>query len=65
MVINEIMELIDKYKLLNNNGIIVLEYSLDKLEDNYDNFIIAYLKIQLCTLHFVYNIFNAIGFYSC
>ena len=38
MVINEIMELIDKYKLLNNNGIIVLEYSLDKLEDNYDNF---------------------------
>ena len=33
----EVINLIIKYDLLLNNGILVLEYSFDKLKDNYSN----------------------------
>ena len=36
-VMEEVINLIIKYDLLLNNGILVLEYSFDKLKDNYDN----------------------------
>lgn len=36
-VMEEVIELITKYDLLLDNGIIVLEYSLDKLKDKYYN----------------------------
>ena len=36
-VAEEIINLVNKYNLLYNNGILVLEYSTDKLKDNYDN----------------------------
>ena len=36
-VAEEIINLVNKYDLLYNNGILVLEYSTDKLKDNYDN----------------------------
>lgn len=34
LVINEILELVYKYNLLNNNGIIVLEYRSDNIDDS-------------------------------
>ena len=37
-VMNEVINLINKYNLLLDNGILVLEYSFDILKDNYDNF---------------------------
>ena len=33
-IMNEMLEIVRSYNLLNNNGIIVLEYSIDKLSDN-------------------------------
>lgn len=36
-VMNEVINLINEYDLLLNNGILVLEYSFDKLKDNYNN----------------------------
>ena len=36
-VAEEIINLVNKYDLLYNNGILVLEYSTDKLKDNYNN----------------------------
>lgn len=36
-VAEEIITLVNKYDLLYNNGILVLEYSTDKLKDNYNN----------------------------
>ena len=36
-VMEEIIKIINKYDLLYDNGILVLEYSSDKLLDNYDN----------------------------
>lgn len=36
-VAEEIITLVNKYDLLYNNGILVLEYSTDKLKDNYDD----------------------------
>ena len=33
----EVISLINKYDLLYDNGILVLEYSNDKLKDNYNN----------------------------
>lgn len=36
-VMNEVIDLINKYDLLYDNGILVLEYSTDKLLDNYNN----------------------------
>ena len=35
-VMEEIIKIINKYDLLYDNGILVLEYSSDKLKDNYD-----------------------------
>lgn len=44
-VMNEVIELITKYDLLLNNGIIVLEYSFDKLKDTYNKLeLIKYKK---------------------
>lgn len=34
---NEVIELVNKYNLLEDNGILVLEYSTDILKDNYSN----------------------------
>ena len=36
-VMEEVISLINKYDLLCDNGILVLEYSNDKLKDNYNN----------------------------
>ena len=36
-VMEEIIELVTKYDLLLDNGILVLEYSFDKLKDKYSN----------------------------
>ena len=36
-IMEEVINLIIKYDLLLNNGILVLEYSFDKLKDNYSN----------------------------
>ena len=36
-VMEEVIELVTKYDLLLDNGILVLEYSFDKLDDKYDN----------------------------
>ena len=36
-VMEEVIELINKYNLLQEGGILVLEYSYDTLEDRYDN----------------------------
>ena len=36
-VANEVIELINKYDLLCDNGLLVIEYSLDKLSDTYNN----------------------------
>lgn len=36
-VMEEVIELVTKYDLLLDNGILVLEYSFDKLNDKYDN----------------------------
>ena len=36
-VMEEVISLINKYDLLYDNGILVLEYSNDKLKDNYNN----------------------------
>ena len=36
-VMKEVIELVNKYELLLDNGLLVLEYSFDKLENNYDN----------------------------
>ena len=33
----EVIELVTKYDLLLDNGILVLEYSFDKLKDKYSN----------------------------
>ena len=37
-ICNEILDLVDKYKLLKDNGIIVLEYREDKIEDVSSNY---------------------------
>lgn len=34
-IIEEVINTISKYNLLNNNGILVLEFQLDKIKDNY------------------------------
>ena len=39
-VMEEIIELINKYNLLSDNAILVLEYSFDKLNDRYQNIIL-------------------------
>lgn len=39
-VMEEITQLINEYNLLLDNGILVLEYSFDKLQDNYQNLIL-------------------------
>ena len=36
-VMNEVIDLVNKYDLLYDGGILVLEYSTDKLKDNYNN----------------------------
>lgn len=36
-VMEEVIELVTKYDLLLDNGILVLEYSFDKLKDKYSN----------------------------
>ena len=35
MIMEEIIDIINKYNLLNDNGILVLEFQLDKLNDSY------------------------------
>ena len=37
-LMNEILELVSNYNLLNDNGIIVLEYSFDKLEEDIEGY---------------------------
>ena len=37
-IMNEMLEIIRDYNLLNNNGIIVLEYSLDKIDGDIDGY---------------------------
>ena len=34
---NEVIELVNKYNLLEDDGVLVLEYSTDILKDNYNN----------------------------
>ena len=36
-VMEEVVILINKYDLISNDGLVVLEYSFDKLKDKYDN----------------------------
>ena len=36
-VMEDVIELVTKYDLLLDNGILVLEYSFDKLKDKYNN----------------------------
>ncbi|MED9979000.1 MAG: RsmD family RNA methyltransferase, partial [Bacilli bacterium] len=36
-VMEEVIELVTKYDLLLDNGILLLEYSFDKLKDKYNN----------------------------
>ena len=36
-VMEEIINLVNKYDLLEENGLLVLEFSFDKLQDNYNN----------------------------
>ena len=43
-VAEEIITLVNKYDLLYNNGILVLEYSTDKLKDNYDDLRLIKIK---------------------
>ena len=43
-VAEEIINLVNKYALLYDDGILVLEYSTDKLNDNYDNLILIKSK---------------------
>ena len=43
-VMNEIIELVNKYNLLEDNGVLVLEYSTDILQDNYSNLILLKSK---------------------
>ena len=38
VICNDILKLVDDYKLLNNDGIIVLEYRMDKLNNDIDNY---------------------------
>ena len=40
VICNEIMNLVNEYKLLNDNGVIVLEYSKDKLNKISDNYLL-------------------------
>ena len=56
-VMEEVIEIVNKYELLNEDGILVLEYSFDKLEDKYgalkqirnkkysDKFVTIYRKV--------------------
>ena len=37
-VISELIDIITRYNILNDNGIMVLEYSLDKIDDNIDGY---------------------------
>ena len=37
-IINEIIDIITRYNILNDNGIMVLEYSLDKIDGNIDGY---------------------------
>ena len=37
-VINELIDIITRYNILNDNGIMVLEYSLDKIDGNIDGY---------------------------
>ena len=39
-VMEEVIELINDYNLLNDNGILVLEYSFDKLKNGYQNLVL-------------------------
>ncbi len=39
-IMNEILDMVRKYQLLNDNGIIVLEYSLDKLYEDIEDYIL-------------------------
>ena len=44
-VMEEVINLVNKYNLLLDNGLLVLEYSFDKLDDNYDSLkLIRYKK---------------------
>lgn len=43
-VMNEVIDKIDKYNLLEDNGVLVLEYSMDILKDNYNNLILLKSK---------------------
>lgn len=39
-VMEEVIELVNNYNLLLDNGILVLEYSFDKLKDSYNNLVL-------------------------
>lgn len=43
-VMNEVIDKIDKYNLLEDNGVLVLEYSTDVLQDDYNNLILLKSK---------------------
>ena len=43
-LMNEILELISKYNLLNTNGIIILEYSFDKLNEDIQGYCLLKYK---------------------
>lgn len=43
-IINEVMILVDKYKILNDNGVMVLEYRSDKLDNVSDNYTLLKFK---------------------
>ena len=48
----EIINLVDRYNLLEENGLLVLEFSFDKLQDNYNN--LKLIKIKKYSDKFVY-----------
>jgi len=66
---NEVIELVNKYNLLEDDGILVLEYSTDILKDNYNNikllkskkygdkYVNIYLKVTNKLLKYWYNLF--------
>lgn len=43
-IIEKVMNLIDEYQILNNDGIIVLEYRIDKLDNVSDNYTLLKFK---------------------
>ena len=51
-VMEEIINLVNKYDLLEENGLLVLEFSFDKLQDNYNN--LKLIKTKKYNDKFVY-----------